>query len=98
VPPPPLCSKQQWASFFREFGKNPYRLQNVLVFNLGLTVFVKHLVKLVKQVPQPALRKKKKIVKRQRSHGLLRFCPLLQQKPSDALSLFIKSIYASQGI
>jgi hypothetical protein len=31
----------------------------VLISNLGLTVFVKHLVKLVKQVLQPALREKK---------------------------------------
>jgi hypothetical protein len=38
----PLCSKQQWASFFKEFGKNPYRHQKVIVSNLGLTVFVKH--------------------------------------------------------
>jgi hypothetical protein len=42
--PLPLCSKQQWASFFREFGENPYRHQKVLVSNLGLTVFVKHQV------------------------------------------------------
>jgi hypothetical protein len=39
----------------------------VLVFNLGLTAFVKHLVKLVKQGPQSALREqKRKIVKRDR--------------------------------
>jgi hypothetical protein len=41
---------------------------------------------------------KRKIVKRQKPQGLLCFCPLPQQKPSDALSLFIKSIYASQDI
>jgi hypothetical protein len=39
-PPPLLCPKQQWAPFFREFGKNPCRPQKVLVSNLGLTVFV----------------------------------------------------------
>jgi hypothetical protein len=63
VSPSPLCSKQQCASFFREFGENPYRHQKLLVSNLGLIVFVKHLVKLVKlvrQIPQPSLREKKK--------------------------------------
>jgi hypothetical protein len=35
------------------------RHQKVLFSNLGLTVFVKHLVDLVKQVPQSALRGKK---------------------------------------
>jgi hypothetical protein len=50
------------------WGK-PGRHKNVLVSNLGLTVFVKHLVKLIKQVPQSVLRKKKKkkTMKRQRS-------------------------------
>jgi hypothetical protein len=70
----------------------------VLVSNLGLTAFVKHLLKLVKQVLQPALRESKKTVKRQRPHGLFHFCLLPQQKPWDALSLFIKSIYASWDI
>jgi hypothetical protein len=42
--PLPLCSKQQWTFFFREFGKNLCRPQKVLVSNLGLTVFVKHQV------------------------------------------------------
>jgi hypothetical protein len=56
VPPPHFWSKQQWASFFREFGENPCRHQKVLVSNLSLAVFVKHLVKLIKQVLQPALR------------------------------------------
>jgi hypothetical protein len=62
----PLCSKQQWASFFRESRRDPYiplpcdRQQKVLHSNLGLTVFVKASGQLVKQVPQPALRKRKK--------------------------------------
>jgi hypothetical protein len=55
-PQPPLCTKQHWASFFRLFRKNPCRHKKVLVSNLGLTVSVKHLVKLVRQVPQSALR------------------------------------------
>jgi hypothetical protein len=97
APLPHLFSKQQQASFFREFEKNPCRHQKVLVSNLGLTVFVKHLVKLVKlveQVLQSALREKKKktTAKRQRPQGLLCFYPLLQQKPSNTLSFHKKHI------
>jgi hypothetical protein len=92
--PSPLCSKQQWTSFFREFGKNPYRNQKVLVSNLGLTAFVKHLVKPVKQVLQSALRKQtnKKQLKGRDLSGLVHFCPLAQEKPSDAPCLFIENI------
>jgi hypothetical protein len=42
--PSPFFSKQWWASFFSEFGENPYRHQKVLVSNLGITAFVKHQV------------------------------------------------------
>jgi hypothetical protein len=40
----------------------------------------------------------KKEKKKLKGRDLTGFCPLPQQKPSDALSLFIKSMYASQDI
>jgi hypothetical protein len=49
-------------------------------------------------LPSRKREEKKKTVKRQRPHGLLHICPLPEQKPSNVLSLFIKSIYASQNI
>jgi hypothetical protein len=61
----------------------------VLVSNLDLIAFVRHLVKLVKQVLQSALRGGKL---RQRPHGLLYFFPLTTAKPSDAPSPFIENI------
>jgi hypothetical protein len=67
----------------------------MLVSNLGLTVFAKHLVKLVKQVLQPALREKKKKKKQLKGKDLTIFscfCPLPEQKPSDSPSLFIENI------
>jgi hypothetical protein len=68
----------------------------VLVSNLGLTVFSKHQVNWLNRFcPQG---KKKKQLKAKTSS--LRFCPLPEQKPPDALalSLFIESRYASQDI
>jgi hypothetical protein len=41
--------------------------------------------------------KEKKTVKRQKPQVSI-FCPLSEQKPPDALSPFIESIYASQDI
>jgi hypothetical protein len=90
--PSPLHSKQQRASFFREFGKNPCRHQKVLVSNLRLTVFVKHQVTWLNRFHSLLSGKEKKTVKRQRPHGLLHFCPLPEQKPSEAPSLFIENI------
>jgi hypothetical protein len=59
-----LCSKQ-WASFFSESERDPCipgdRHMKVLLYNLGLTVFVKHLIKLVKQVLQSPLMGKKRV-------------------------------------
>jgi hypothetical protein len=68
----------------------------VLVFNLGLTVFVKHQVNWLNRFCSLPSGKEKKQLKAKTS-GLLRFCPLLEQKPPDALSLslFIESMYAS---
>jgi hypothetical protein len=91
VPLPPW-SKQQWAFFFRVFGENPCRHQKVLVSNLGLTVFVKHPVNWLNKFAACPQGKKKKTVKKQRPQGLLHFCPLPQQKPSDTLSSYKKYI------
>jgi hypothetical protein len=59
----PLCPKQQWASFFSKSGRAPYilldRQQKVLLSNLGLTVFARHLVDLVKEVPIVCLQGRK---------------------------------------
>jgi hypothetical protein len=105
VSPSPLFSKQEWASFFREFGENTCRHQKVLVSNLGLTAFVKHLVKLVKQGPQSALREqKRKIVKRDRDltvsvflFSFFFFFPY-HSKSLQMLPLFSYKIHASQDI
>jgi hypothetical protein len=55
-------------------------------------------IRLVKQIPQPALRERKKKNSSKAKTSGLRFCPLPEQKPPDALSPFIESIYASQDI
>jgi hypothetical protein len=66
----------------------------VRVSNLCLTVFVKHQVNWLNRFQslpsEKERKKKKKTVNWQRPPGLLCFCPLMEQKPSDALSLFIK--------
>jgi hypothetical protein len=73
--------------------KIPAGTKKMLISNLCLTAFAKHLVKLVKQVLHSALRKQtKRPVKRQRPHSLLHFCLLPQQKSSEAPSLFIENI------
>jgi hypothetical protein len=73
----------------------------VLVSNLGLTVFVKHQVNWLKRfcsLPS-GKQKKKKPVKRQKPQVFSIFAPY-QSKSLQmlSLSLFIKSIYASQDI
>jgi hypothetical protein len=84
-----------------ESGRDPYisrdRHQKVLLSNLGLTVFVKYLVKWV------CLREKNS--KRGKDlNGLLHFCPLLQQTnkqtkmPSDAPFVFIENIFVTLDI
>jgi hypothetical protein len=58
------------ASFFREFGENPYRHQKVLVCNLGLTVFVKIQVNWLNRFHSLPSGKEKKKAK---TSGLLHF-------------------------
>jgi hypothetical protein len=98
LPLPTPCSKQQWTSF-RELGINSYRHQKVVVSNLGLTVSVKHLVKLVKQVPQPALRERKKKQLKGRDIRSSLFLPLTRAKAfRHSLSFHKKHIYLTQYI
>jgi hypothetical protein len=77
------------VSFFREFGKNPYRHQKVLVSNLGLTVFVKHQVNWLNRfcsLPSGKEEKKKKTVKRQKPQVFSIFAPY-QSKSLQTFSL-----------
>jgi hypothetical protein len=76
--------------------KYPSRHQKVLVSNLGLTAFAKHLVKLVNQGPQSALGGEKTVKEIETTWSS--FLSLTQQKPSDASSLFIENTYTSQDI
>jgi hypothetical protein len=73
----------------------------VLLSNLGLTVFVRHLVNLVKQVPIVFSPQGRRELSDRDLSGLLHFCalPPPQQKtiPSDIPSLFIES-YVSYDI
>jgi hypothetical protein len=70
---------------------------------LGLTVFVRHLVDLVKQFPIVFPQGKKELGDRDLK-GFLSFFPLLQQQqqqktmPSNVPSFFIENMYVSQDI
>jgi hypothetical protein len=93
------------VSFFREFGKNPYRHQKMLVSNLGLTVFVKHQVNWLNRFLSLPSGKEKKTVKRQKPQVSISFAPyrskslqMCVRSLSLSLSLFIENIYASQNI
>jgi hypothetical protein len=61
----------------------------MLVSNSGLTAFVKHQVNWLNRF---CILHSGKEYKKQRPHDHLHFCPLPQQKPSDAPSLFIENI------
>jgi hypothetical protein len=75
------------ASFFREFGKSPYRHQKVLVSNLGLTVFVKHQINWLNRfLSLPSGKEKKKQLKGKNLRSP--FLPLTRAKASKcSLSL-----------
>jgi hypothetical protein len=74
----------------------------VLLSNLGLTVFVRHLVELVKQVPMVCAQGRKELrgYRPQQSPflSLTTVEKIKKTMPSDAPSLLIENIYVSQDI
>jgi hypothetical protein len=88
------------VSFFLQgVWENPYRHQKVLVSNFGLTVFVKHQVNwLNRLLSLPSGKEKKKQLKGKNLRSLF-FAPYWSKSLQMLLlSLFIKSIHASQNI